>query len=97
MQSARPPSANTRARALLGPRQTIRNPELNLFAAMSSGLTEYAGAGVKLSDFRRHPRLSVDAINALEPRKERRMNAEGARNQHIRIARACRCNLSAGC
>ena len=40
-----------------------------------------AGAGVKLSDFRRHPRLSADTINALEPRKERRMNAEGARRR----------------
>ena len=42
-------------------------------------LLQGAGAGVKLSDFRRHARLSADTINALEPRKERRMNAEGVR------------------
>ena len=33
---------------------------------------------MKLSDFRRHAPLSLESINALEPRKERRMDPEGA-------------------
>ena len=40
-----------------------------------------AGAGLKLSygDLRRHSKLELhlDSINALEPRKERRMDPEG--------------------
>ncbi len=56
---------------------------------------------MKLSDFRRHARLSADTINALEPRKERRMNAEGAHcigtratHEHFDKCGVCTCMVS---
>ena len=54
-----------------------------------------AGAGVKLSDFRRHPRLSADTINALEPRKERRMNSEGTGTTTLNLI--CATNMCIKC